>query len=219
MKASKLQHRVTRTRVKGASCWSLGAYTGPSGSGESWLPSAAFGSSPGGQLKTRSALLMLPGFRLSEFYANVGSVWEAGGRVRHRFSRLPIPQRPERMAKMTVSFHPLLRRAARRDGRHGVTPVVPDSCDGFPMGSGCTHRGQPRYVATYWQTVAQVDKEAEYGRICPSARCPVYSRQCATADAGRSFSRVSLNCWKSTASSITGIRAAVVAVTRPAHAW
>jgi hypothetical protein len=37
MKASKLQHRVTRTRVRVASCWNLGAYSGPSGSGESQL--------------------------------------------------------------------------------------------------------------------------------------------------------------------------------------
>ena len=37
MKLSKLQHRVTRTCVRVASCWSLAGYYGPSGSGESWF--------------------------------------------------------------------------------------------------------------------------------------------------------------------------------------
>ena len=37
MNASKLQHRVTRTRVKAASCWNSADYDGPSGSGESWF--------------------------------------------------------------------------------------------------------------------------------------------------------------------------------------
>jgi hypothetical protein len=37
MKAGKLQHRVTRTRVKGGKLPELGSYGGPSGSGESWF--------------------------------------------------------------------------------------------------------------------------------------------------------------------------------------
>ena len=37
MKPSKLQHRVTRTRVKVSKLLEFGGYSGPSGSGESWF--------------------------------------------------------------------------------------------------------------------------------------------------------------------------------------